>query len=178
MAIPDYQQHGSAPPAAPHAIVPVGRPTTLAFGYIAGLVAGLFSIIGALLLISGARQVAEDTTASVLSGTSLDGSDLAQGVVDEATNTLVVRGTMGLVFGALVVLLALAARHGARWARIGLALGLLCLVGVNAIIVGDVTPSGTKAFGVVAMLLSAVVVIAIFLPSTNRYAKARRRASV
>ena len=177
MAIPDYQQRGTAPSPAAHASAPAGRPSTLTFGYFAGLGAGLSSIVGALLLITGAHQVAEDTTASIVSGTSLEGSEAVQGLIDDAADTLVVRGTIGLIVGALVVLLALAARNGARSARIGLTLALLCGVGINAIVVGDVAPGASKALDVISMLLSVVVVIAIFLPSTNRYAKARRRTA-
>src|SRR5690349_844570 len=177
VAFPDYQQYGQAPSVAGHAAAPAGRPATLTYGYLAGVVAGLSSILGGVLLISGAHQAAEDATRSIIGGTSLDGSDLVSGLVDDAAGTLVTRGTMGLILGALVAVLALAARNGARWARIGLTVSLAALVLVNVVIVGDIVPSGAKACDVVAMLISAVAVIAIYLPSSNRYAKTRRRAT-
>src|SRR3954453_24069186 len=71
VAFPDYQQYGQAPSVAGHAAAPAGRPATLTDGYLDGVVAGLSSILGGALLISGAHQAAEDATRPVIGGTSL-----------------------------------------------------------------------------------------------------------
>ncbi len=154
------------------------RPMTATLGYLGALAAGVFSIIGAVLLMVDAKELATRTTADVL-GTDPTGAgdDLVQGVIDDAAHTLVVRGILCLVFGALIVVFALAARQAALWARILLILVLLGGVGADLIVARDVAPAATKALDVIAIIVSLVVIVLTFLPATNRFGAARKRAA-
>lgn len=176
-------QHGysPAPPAyGSYGATAPSRPMTLTLAYFGALLTGLLSAVGAALLLVQARDLAEqtarDATSAVLGdgAASEVGSGLLAAAVDDATSTLVARGAMVLVSAVLVVGLALAVRNGALWARIVLAWLLLGSIGVNAITIADVAPDVTVLLGALAMLLAVAVVVLLFLPPTNRYAKARK----
>ncbi|WP_238007118.1 hypothetical protein KZZ52_37180 [Dactylosporangium sp. AC04546] len=171
--------HPPVQPAAVAAYVPTPptRPATLTFGFLGALLAGLFSAVGSALLIVKAHDLAERTASDVLGedAESLLGSELTAGLVDEAANTLVVRGVTGLVPAVLVLGIALAVRNGALWARIVLTVLLLGALCANGLVISDVAPGATKALGVAAIVLSVAVVVLLFLPPTNRYARARRQ---
>ncbi|GAA1033943.1 hypothetical protein GCM10009557_37210 [Virgisporangium ochraceum] len=157
------------------------RPLTLTLGYVGALLAGLFGAVGAAVLMLQARDVAErtvrDATEAVLGSDSGSTDILVTAAVDEAAGTLTTRGVMGLVSALLVIGVALAVRNGALWARAVLTVLLLGSLCGNGVIVADVAPAVTKALGVTAMLLGVVVVVLLFLPPTNRYAKARKLAA-
>jgi hypothetical protein len=176
------QQGFSPAPSAygSYAAAPPSRPTTLTLAYFGALLTGLLSALGAALLLVQARDLAEQTArdaTSALLGDSA-GSAVASGLlsaaVDEATSTLVARGVTVLVSASLVIALALAIRNGALWARIVLAWLLLGSLGANAIVIADVAPDVTVLLGGLAMLLAVAVVVLLFLPPTNRYARARK----
>jgi hypothetical protein len=175
-------QHGYQYPPGPtpyrsSAGVP-SRPATLTLGYVGALLAGLFSAIGAALLMVQARdlaeQVARDTVESVLGAESESTDAIVAAAVDEAASTLTTRGVMGLVSAVAVLGVALAVRNGATWARVVLTVLLLGSLCGNGLIVADVASGITKALGVTAMVLGVVVVVLLFLPPTNRYVKARK----
>jgi len=180
MTLPDHPYYASAPTARPRATAQV-RPATLVAGWIVGLLAGVCGIVGAVLLISGARQTAQDAADAVLSilgqdATQAAATQLVQATVDDAAHTLQVRGAIGLVAAVLTVLLALAAHNGARAPRIIFTVVALALVGAEVIVLRDVAPSTVKTLDVAAMLLAVVAVVALFLPPTTRYARDRRQA--
>lgn len=151
---------------------PLARPLTLTLGFFGALLAGLASAVGAVLLIADAHELARQTAAGIL---PTDGSldELASAAIDDAANTLVFRGILGLVSAVLVLAVALAVRNGRLWARIVLTVLLLGGLCANGIAVRDVTPGVTKLLDVAAILVSVLVVVLLFLPPTNRYAKAR-----
>ncbi|GGM26207.1 hypothetical protein ACFFX1_16735 [Dactylosporangium sucinum] len=160
---------------AAYAAVPSTRPATLTFGFFGALLAGLFSVVGSVLLIVKAHDLAARTASDILGEDteSLLGSELTASVVDEAANTLVVRGVTGLVSAVLVLGIALAVRNGALWARIVLTVLLLGGLCANGLMISDVAPGATKALGGAAIVLGLAAVVLLFLPPTNRYAKAR-----
>ena len=175
MTVPGY------PPAMPppYTDVPQGplrRPATLTLAYFGGILAGLFSIIGAALLIAQAKDLAKDMAAELVPDSDILGTSTMQAAIDEAANTLVVRGVMLLVSGVLVLAIALAIRNGATWARIVLTVLLLGGLCANGLVLRDVAPAVTKATGVATLLLSVAVVVLMFLPPTNQYVKNRKRA--
>ncbi|MET7394881.1 hypothetical protein ABZS66_15470 [Dactylosporangium sp. NPDC005572] len=171
--------HQPVQPAAvaTYAATPSIRPATLTFGFFGALLAGLFSAVGSVLLVVKAHDLAERTAGDVLGEDTeaLLGSELTASVVDEAANTLVVRGVTGLVSAVLVLGIALAVRNGALWARIVLTVLLLSALCANGLVISDVAPGATKALGAAAMVLSIAVVVLLFLPPTSRYAKARKQ---
>jgi len=176
-------QHGysPAPPGyGAYAAAPPSRPVTLTLAYFGALLTGLLSAVGAALLLVQARDLAEQTARDATSALLGDGAakELGTGLlaaaVDDATNTLTMRAVMVLVSAALVVGLALAVRNGALWARIVLTWLLLGSLGANAIMIADVAPDVTVLLGAVAMLLAVAVIVLLFLPPTNRFARARK----
>jgi hypothetical protein len=173
-----YQGYPPAQPApAAYVAAPPTRPATLTFGYFGALLAGLFSLAGSALLIAQAHDLAERTANDVLGDdtTAILGSDLTSSVVDDAANTLVMRGVAGVVSAVLVLAVALAVRNGATWARIVLTVLLLGGLCANGFAIADVAPGATKALDAAAMLLGLAVVVLLFLPATNRYVKARKQ---
>jgi hypothetical protein len=168
---------GFPPPAsATYPVAPLRRPATLKLGYLGALLVALFSAAGAVLLIVKARDVAEQTATDVLGADSTSelGSDLISIAVDEAASTLVSRGVAALVSALLVLGVALAVRNGALWARIVLTILVLGGICANGLVLSDIAPAATKALGVAAIVLSVAVVVLLFLPPTNAYARARK----
>jgi FtsH-binding integral membrane protein len=174
MTVPGNPTFG-APPTYGQPVAAPSRPMTATLAFYAALVAGLFTIIGAVLLIVNAKDTAKQAAADLL---GVDPSELGsdfQSDLDSAASTLVVRGILGLISGALVVAIALAMRNAALWARIVetvLLVGGLC---ANGLVVRDVAPAATKALDIAAVLLSLVAVVLMFLPATNKFAAARKR---
>ncbi len=173
MTVPGYNAYPPQP-MAPPPVPPLTRPATLTLGFAGALLAGLLSALGAVLLIVDAHQLALQTVNDIVPTDSGLG-DLANAAADDAANTLVIRGVTGLVSAVLVLAVALAVRNGRLWARIVLTVLLLGGLCANGLIVRDVSPAATKALDYAAIGLALLSVVVLFLPSTNRYAKARRR---
>jgi len=152
------------------------RPLTATLAFSGALLAGLFTVLGAVLLIVTAKDTAKQAAADLL---GVDPSDIGSDFdsdLDTAAHTLVVRGILGLISGALVIAVALALRNAALWARIVetvLLVGGLC---TNGLVLRDVAPAATKGLDIAAVLVSLVAVVLMFLPPTNAYAAARKRA--
>ena len=172
MTVPGYNSYPPQP-VAPAPVPPLRRPATLTLGVAGALLAGLFSALGAVLLIVNAHPLAQQTVNDIVPSDSGLG-DLASAAADDAAKTLVIRGLTGLVSAALVLAIALAVRPGRLWARIVLTVLLLGGLCANGLIVRDVSPAATKALDFAAIGLSLLVVVVLFLPPTNRYARARR----
>ena len=99
--------------------------------------------------------------------------------IDQAYQTLVVKAYVAIGFGLLILLFAVLARGGGTGARIGLAVALtLGLFGAAGLQIAEyeVLPGASVAAAVVAPLLSLVTIVLLFLPATNRFAAARKRA--
>jgi hypothetical protein len=175
-------QTGNPPPPpefGTYAPVPPSRPATLTFAYFGALLAGLFSAVGATVLIIQARSLAEQTARDVAADLlGVDPSEvpasIVTGTADDVVGTLVTRGVMGLVSALFIIGVALAVRNGALWARIVLTVLLLGGMCANGLVVTDVSSGVTKALGIAAIVLGLAVVVLLFLPPTNRYAKSRK----
>jgi hypothetical protein len=157
-------------------IGPLRRPAPLTLTLVAALLAGLFGLGGAITLMVGAKRVAEQTVIDVLGsdGASLLGTETVKQGVADATHTLMIRGIVGLVFAVLVLAIALGARNGSTRARAFLALMLLCSIGACGLAVSDVVPSASKVLDLCAILCCLVATATVFLPSSGRYARARK----
>jgi hypothetical protein len=145
-----------------------GRPLMATLAYYGALLAGVLSIGGAAILLSQAKDLATQTANDLL-GPDLAG--LVQDGIDQATQTLHSRAIVGLVLGAMVVVLAFAARKAAMWARIVVTLLLLAMDAINIITISDVAGGATKALDIAAIVVSVVAIVGFFLPPTHRYAR-------
>lgn len=165
----------AAPAYGQPAPVP-SRPLTATLAFYGALLAGVLTIVGAALLIITAKDTAKQAAADLLGvDPSEVGSDF-DSALSTATNSLVVRGVLGLISGALVVAIALAMRNAALWARIVetvLLVGGLC---ANGVVLRDIAPAATKGLDIAAVVVSLVAVVCMFLPATNAYPAARKRA--
>jgi hypothetical protein len=169
-----YGSPSYTPESAP-GVAPAGRPLTATLAYYGSLAAGVLSLGGAAVLLAQAKDLAQQLANDILGADLInEGGELVQGAIDDASNTLHSRAVIGLVLGGLVVLLALAARKAALWARIVLALLLLAMDGINIVTVRDVAGSATVALDVLAMVASLVAIVGLFAPATFRYARTRK----
>src|SRR4051812_3734595 len=108
----------AAPPTYGQPVTAPSRPLTATLAFYGALSAGLLTVVGAVLLIINAKDTASRAAADLL---GVDPSELGtdfDAALDSAANTLVVRGILGLISGALVIAIALALRNAALWARI------------------------------------------------------------
>ncbi len=151
------------------------RPVTVTLAFLGALVAGAVSLLGAILLMTGATDAVMAQAAADL---GVDPATLtaatSPGDFDSAANILHSRALIAIVISVVVLLLALAARNAATWARLVLTLALLASVGLSFVVVRNVAPTATKLLDIVAILLSLGAVVVLFLGPTNRYARARR----
>ena len=156
------------------------RPATLTAAVWGGILTSLLTLAGALvMIIAGKDSINEYITASA-------GPDLADALqtasaaaTEEAYQALVVKAGVAIGFAVLGLLFAVLARGGATAARVGLAVVLvLGLCGGTGLQVAesDVLPGFSLVAAAVTPLLSLVTVVLLFLPPSNRYAAARRRA--
>ncbi|HKD97850.1 MAG TPA: hypothetical protein VKB69_09640 [Micromonosporaceae bacterium] len=156
-----------APPGAPGV---VARPATAAVAFFGALAAGLFTVIGSVLLIAQAKDVAAQSVKDL----GADPTGLFQSVVDDAADKLHSRGILGLAFGILVVAAAVLARNAATWARVVLSVVLVVEIFIGAVTARDIAPGGTKVLDGLAIVLALVAIVAAFMPATGRFAKARK----
>lgn len=174
-------QDGLASPVAAGVPATAKRPTTLTAAVWCALVTSLLTLAGALtMIIAGKDSINEYITATA-------GADLAEAIQDasaaateEAYQALVVKAGVAIGFGLLTLLFAALARGGATAARVGLAVVLvlgLCGGSGLQIVESDVLPAFSLVAAALTPLLSVAAIVLLFLPPSNRYAAARRRAS-
>ncbi|GAA4263124.1 hypothetical protein [Dactylosporangium darangshiense] len=169
MSYPAYQPVPAFAPAPPPS-----RPATLGLAFLGALLSGVLALAGSILLYTGAHDVAVKQGIGADNADAL-GQELTDSIVSDAVHTLQLRGISGIVSAVLILAVALAARNAATWARVVLTVllvGGLCAGGVQ---VADIAPAATKALDVAAIVLNLAVVVLLFLPATNAYAKARKQ---
>jgi hypothetical protein len=158
----------------------VRRPATLTVAFLASVSAAVLYIVGAILIMVGGKDAIRSYLADEL---GVDSSDIGQieqlfpAEFDDANSTLMTKATVAIVVGAIVLVAALLARGGATWARALLAgvLGVsLCAGGGLQIGEAEVLPSASVAIVVIASLLAVTAIAVLFLPASNRYARARK----
>ena len=163
-----FQQGG--PPA------PATRPTVLTVAVAGGVLVGVLNILAAVLVMTTGRDAVGKATERIL-GDSLDlvSPEVQQKAIDEAYSALMLKAWVALVPAALVVLFALLSLGATTWARVVLAVFLVGGIcgAAPTIAETEIIPSGIAAVQIVAALLSVVVVVLLFLPPVNRFAKAR-----
>ncbi|GIJ44295.1 hypothetical protein Val02_11810 [Virgisporangium aliadipatigenens] len=181
MSVPGYPTPGypsTSPPAYATPAAPPSRPGVLTAAFFAGVASALFTLIGAVLLIVSAQDLAQETADKELAEVGLDssaGGAIVQQAIDDAATTLSIRGYSGVFSAVLTLAFVLAARNGALWARIVATLFLVGSWCANGLVMFDVAPTATIALDGLAIVLSLVAVVLFFLPAVNRYAAARRR---
>jgi hypothetical protein len=155
---------------------PPKRPATLTAALWTARIVGVLYVVGAaVIFVSGKETIraylAEET------GVSDDIIDQLVGAeIDEAYGALVVKAVIAIVAAAVILVLTLNARSGVTWARITLAASLvvaMCAGGGLQIGDADVLPNASFAAAGLAPLLSVVAIVLLFLPASNRHARAR-----
>jgi hypothetical protein len=141
------------------------------------VIVGVLYVLGAAMIFVGGKDsirafLAEET------GTSEDFIDETVGTeVDDAYGSLAAKAIVAIVVAAVILVCALLARSGATWARATLAVSLVAAMCAGAgLQVGeaDVLPNASFAAAALAPVVSTVVIVLLFLPASNRYARARR----
>ena len=166
-----------APPAPP------SRPATLAIAVWGGVLVAVLMIVGAAMMIATGkdtiREYVEKTVRDTL-GADVS-SDLIQSTVgselDSAYSKLVTKAVVAIVVGVLVLVFALLARNAGMLGRIGLTVTLvigMCAGSGLQLGEADVLPKVSLVIAGVTPLLSLIAIVLLFLPATNRFAKARK----
>ncbi|MFN0283337.1 MAG: hypothetical protein ACKVZ6_15360 [Kineosporiaceae bacterium] len=153
-----------------------GRPRTLTLALGAALAVAVTTLLTQLLGLATGRAAVEEELTSQLG----DDADLVSGLVtaavDEAYRTITVRAGIGIFFALVALVLVLLSRGASLVGRILLALTLLVSALLTLVVVADVFPAAGKLVGALALLLTPVAVVLLFLPPVNRYRAARRTA--
>jgi hypothetical protein len=159
---------------------PATRPATLSAAVWGAILTSLLTLAGALVMItSGKDSIREYIVATA--GPDLAGAvqEATAAVVDEAYGTVQAKAGVAIVFGLLVLLFAVLARSGRTGVRIGLVVALVLCLGASTglqLAESDVLPGFSVLVASLTPLISLVTVVLLFLPASNRYAAARRRA--
>jgi hypothetical protein len=166
-----------APAPAPAAALPPTRPKVLTLAVTTSLATGLLTLVAQALGLLGGKGAIEDelTTALGADGDLVGG--LVAAAVDEAYRTIQVRAGLGVFLAVVVLVLALASRNASRAARILLAVTLTVSALLTLVVVADVFPTAGVVAGALALLLTPVALVLLFLPPANRYRTARRAAA-
>jgi hypothetical protein len=165
---------------APTTTAPTKRPATLSAAVWGAVLTSLLTFAGALVMITAGKDSIREFVA-VTAGPDLAGAleEAAAAVIDEAYQTLLVKAGVAIAFALLVLLFAVLARSGRTGVRVGLAIALvLCLCASTGLQLAesDVLPGFSVLVVSVTPLIALVTVVLLFLPPSNRYAAARRRA--
>jgi hypothetical protein len=155
------------------------RPVTLAIAVWGGFLVAALMIIGAAFIILNGkdtiRAYVQDTVGNAL-GADVIESTIGQDL-DQAYHKLVIKAVVAIVLGVAIGVFALLARNGGLGPRIGLAITLFAgMCGGSGLQLGemDILPKASIIVAGVTPLLSLIAIICVFLPPTNRYAKARK----
>lgn len=171
-------------PDAAVVAAPVSRPGTLLAAVGVAVVSALAAVVEGVLFFAGGRDLATDVAANAIAmitgGTAesvkADGGSLLAASADEVQNTLQARGIVAVVFGVLLLIVALLVLGGSTWSRVLVTIAGLLNAGVALRIATDIE-GGTGAIRGSAWLAVAtgiLVVVLAWLPANNRYAKARK----
>jgi len=155
---------------------PATRPILLTVAVAGGVLVGVLNILAAVLVMTTGRDAVGKATERILGDTlDLVSPEVQQKAIDEAYSALMLKAWVALVPAALVVVFALLSLGAATWARVVLAVFLVGGIcgAAPTIAETEIIPSGIAAVQIVAALLSVVVVVLLFLPPVNRFAKAR-----
>jgi hypothetical protein len=158
---------------------PAKRPTVLTVAVVGGVLVGVLNILAAVLVMTTGQDAIAKATERLLGDTlDLVSPEVRQNAIDEAHSALMLKAWAALVPAALVVLFALLSWSAATWARVVLAVFLVGGIcgAAPTIAETEIIPAGIAGVQIVAALLSVAVVVLLFLPPVNRYAKARKAA--
>ncbi|MEW2454068.1 hypothetical protein [Streptomyces albus] len=172
------------PPEAPGA--PTRRPVPLVAMLCAAVLSALSSALGALMVYLGGKDLAdENVRKAVASDPSAVGlpsgtrpADIARmagtawdSVVTDWQGTMSARALLAAALAVALLLCALSARSGNRWARLALTLVALTAAAVpHVFILRDAAPVILHATSLCAAVLAVAAVVLCWLPSVGRYA--------
>lgn len=155
-------------PAGP----PAARPASLRLAWYATLIAVLVAAVGAVVVFATGRDFVEHAGSAYLTENAAGAFDHAD-AVDTAYGLLANRAVLDLVAIGLVLLFAVFARNGATWARVLVTVVLLLGDTTRLATIGT-GPVGFTVTTALLVVLSLAVPVLLFLPSSGRYAKARK----
>jgi hypothetical protein len=167
---PPYPSNQVAPP------MPPARPKVLSIAVFGAMgIAGL-AVLSSILLMATGRSAVDKAARDVI-GPIFDSipADERGRLLDEAYHSIMSKAIVSLVGAVLILVFALLARNAAMWARVVLAVmlvGGICGL-VPTLAETDVVPNGIYALDILVALAAPVLAVLLFLPSVNRYAKAR-----
>jgi hypothetical protein len=151
----------------------------LALAVGAALVVAVTTLLTQMLGLAGGRAAVEAELTSRLGDDAVLAAGLVDGLVtaavDEAYRTIMVRAGIGIFLAVVALVLALLSRGASLVARILLTLTLLVSALLTLVVVADVFPTAGRLVGSLALLLTPVAVVLLFLPPVNRYRTARRQ---
>ncbi|HCT78856.1 MAG TPA: hypothetical protein DGT23_20305 [Micromonosporaceae bacterium] len=156
------------------------RPATLAIAVWAAVVAAAMYIVGAVMIISGGKESISSYLADQVGVSAADAAALAKLIgedLDTAYSALVTKAVVAMVVAGLMLVFALLARNGATWARAVLAgVGGIAICGASGLLLGEAAVLPTLGFVpvVLAPWLVLATIVLLFLPKTNRFAKAKK----
>ena len=174
----------SAPYGVPGEAASSSKPSTLTTASWLGIVVGVLSILGPITMIIFGKDsilaAVKDQLEAEL-GPGADPELLAAAAdtpdFDSAYSALVTKAVIGLIVGAVVLVLALIARNGATGARIGLAIALvvgMCAGAGLQLADMEALPGMSVGIASITPLLSLVTIVLLFLPATTKYAASRK----
>jgi hypothetical protein len=137
-------------------------------------VAGLGMLASILLMVTGRGAV--DHAARDVIGPIFDSipADERGRLLDEAYQSIMLKAVVSLVGAVLILVFALLARSAATWARVVLAVMLVGgICGLVPTLSESVVPNGVYAMDILVALAAPVLAVLLFLPSVNRYGRAR-----
>lgn len=171
-------------PDAAVVVAPASRPGTLLAAVGVAVVSAVAAIVEGVLFFAGGRDLATDLAAKAIAtitgetaeSVKADGGALLAASVDEVQNTLQARAIVAVVFGVLLLIVALLMLGGSTWSRVLVTIAGLLNAGVSLRIATD-AEGGTGAIigsAWLAVATGVIVVVLAWLPANNHYAKARK----
>lgn len=167
---------GPAAMTAPAASAPA-RPGMLTAALAFSIGAAGLTVLAQVVALTSSYTLVEDTLRDELGTNAELVSGLIASAADDAYGTIKVRAWVAIFFALVAVVLALLSRGASLVTRILLSLTLVLSALVTLIAVADIFPTLGQLLGALALLLTPVALVLLFLPPVNRYRRARRAAA-
>ncbi|WP_440072216.1 hypothetical protein [Streptosporangium sp. OZ121] len=160
-------------------IAPPAPPKALLVATVCIVLVAVSALLSAVVALTTGKESLRAYAQGLLDSELNSGLDssgtLLDIVVDEAFGALQTRAYVWIFFAVAFLALLLPIRKGSTWARV-----LLTLLGLGAMFMGlrdtaDMVSPLLGMLGIVILLGTLVAAFTWWLPSVNRYAKARKR---
>ncbi|WP_084965109.1 hypothetical protein [Thermoactinospora rubra] len=174
--IPSSDVRGLSPADAGGA-QPPGRPKTLTAVIVAATAVVVSALASALVYLVSGRDLLRsyiEESFDIEAGTKT-GSFVLEAATEEAYGALQARAYLWIFLAAMIGLLLLAVRSARTWARVTLTVFSVIALFLGLRELADLVATHIGVLALVTVLAAATVVVACWLPPTNRFAKARKR---